>query len=160
MMNMCRPPLDRVLIQLPNWNEFVFAYLAVQKIGGIGVLLIDRLRQFGINNLVRLTGATSWIVPSRYRNTDYLPIINDVLETNRGLRNIITVREEGDAQAFQRLEKLIEGTQLTDTKLARLARRRPDPMDVAHMGTTGGTTGGQKNVPPTHNSLITDIASR
>src|SRR4030042_944860 len=81
MMNMGIRPLDRVLIQLPNWNEFVFAYFAVQKIGAIAVLLIDRLRQFGINNLVRLTGATSWMFPSRYRNNDYLPIINDVLET-------------------------------------------------------------------------------
>ena len=33
------------------------------------VLLIDRQRQLGINHLISLTGATSWIVPSRYKNT-------------------------------------------------------------------------------------------
>ena len=38
-------PLDRVLVQLPNWNEFVFAYFSLQKIGAIPVLLIDRYRQ-------------------------------------------------------------------------------------------------------------------
>jgi non-ribosomal peptide synthetase component E (peptide arylation enzyme) len=157
MMNLGIRPLDRVLIQLPNWNEFVFAYFAVQKIGAIAVLLIDRLRQFEINHLINLTGATSWIVPSRYKNTDYLPTIHDVLETHRGFRNVITVRGEGNAQAFPRLESLIEGSQLTEKNRTRLARRRPDPMDVAHMGTTGGTTGVPKIVPRTHNSLITGI---
>ena len=157
MMDLGIRPLDRVLIQLPNWNEFVFAYFAVQKIGAIAVLLIDRLRQFEINHLISLTGAISWIVPSRYNNTDYIPIIRDVLETSRGLRNVITVRGDGNAQAFPSLEKLIEGTPLTEKNRARLARRRPDPMDVAHMGTTGGTTGVPKIVPRTHNSLITGI---
>jgi len=45
-------PLDRVLVQLPNWNEFVFAYFALQKIGAIPVLLIDRYRQFEITRLI------------------------------------------------------------------------------------------------------------
>ena len=62
LMSLGIQTLDRVLIQLPNWNEFVFAYFAVQKIGAIPVLLIDRYRQFEINRLIRLTGATSWIV--------------------------------------------------------------------------------------------------
>ena len=48
--------LDRVLVQLPNWNEFVFAYFALQKIGAVPVLLIDRYRQFEINHLTNLTG--------------------------------------------------------------------------------------------------------
>jgi non-ribosomal peptide synthetase component E (peptide arylation enzyme) len=89
-------PLDRVLVQLPNWNEFVFAYFALQKIGAITVLLIDRYRQFEINHLIRLTGATSWIVPSRYKKTDYVPIINDVLKEHPELTNVIAVRGDGD----------------------------------------------------------------
>ena len=46
---------------------------------------------------------------------------------------------------------------MTEDNLARLASRRPDPMHVAHMGPTGGTTGAPKIVPRTHNSLITGI---
>ena len=38
--------------------------------------------------------------------------------------------------------------------MAALAQRRPDPMQVAHMGPTGGTTGLPKVVPRTHNDLI------
>jgi len=54
LMDLGIQPLERVLVQLPNWNEFVFAYFALQKIGAITVLLIDRYRQFEINHLVSL----------------------------------------------------------------------------------------------------------
>ncbi len=150
-------PLDRVLVQLPNWNEFVFAYFALQKIGAIPVLLIDRYRQFEINHLIGLSGATSWIVPSRYRKTDYIPIIDDVLKENPQLKHVIIVRGNKGQETFPSLERLIDRSELTEANLARLAGRRPDPMQVAHMGPTGGTTGAPKIVPRTHNSLITGI---
>ncbi|UCF86218.1 MAG: AMP-binding protein [Desulfobacteraceae bacterium] len=150
-------PLDRVLVQLPNWNEFVFAYFALQKIGAIPILLIDRYRQLEINNLIILTGATSWIVASRYKKTDYAPIINDILNENPEFKNVITVRGDRDHKPFSSLERLIEDAEMTEDNLARLTSRAPDPMQVAHMGPTGGTTGAPKIVPRTHNSLITGI---
>jgi 2,3-dihydroxybenzoate-AMP ligase/mycobactin salicyl-AMP ligase len=155
LMDLGIQPLDRVLVQLPNWNEFVFAYFALQKVGAITVLLIDRYRQFEIDRLISLTGATAWIVASRYEKTDYVPIINDVLKEHPELKHVIAVRGEGDQQPFSRLERLIEWAELTEDNLARLTERRPDPMQVAHMGPTGGTTGAPKIVPRTHNSLIT-----
>jgi len=155
MIDLGIQPLDRVLVQLPNWNEFVFAYFALQKIGAIPVLLIDRYRQLEINNLISLTGATSWIVASRYKKTDYVPIINDILKENPEFKNIITVRGERDHKPFSSLERLIEKAEMTEDNLARLTSRAPDPMQVAHMGPTGGTTGAPKIVPRTHNSLIT-----
>jgi len=150
-------PLDRVLVQLPNWNEFVFAYFALQKIGAITVLLIDRYRQFEITRLISLTGATSWIVASQYKNINYAPIVHDVVTEHPEVKNVITVRGDGDPKPFFSLEKLIEAADLRPENLARLAERRPDPMQVAHMGPTGGTTGAPKIVPRTHNSLINGI---
>lgn len=157
LMDLGIQPLDRVLVQLPNWNEFVYAYFALQKIGAITVLLIDRYREFEINRLVGLTGATSWIVPSRYKKTDYTPIIHDVLKESPGMQHVVTARGEEEQKPFHRLEALIEQAKLTDENLARLAARRPDPAQVAHMGPTGGTTGAPKIVPRTHNSLINGI---
>jgi 2,3-dihydroxybenzoate-AMP ligase len=157
LMDLGIQPLDRVLVQLPNWNEFVFAYFALQKIGAITVLLIDRYRQLEINNLIGLTGATSWIVASRYKKTDYVPIINDVLKEHPELVNVITVRGDRDQIPFSSLERLIQEAELTEDNLSQLAGRQPDPMQVAHMGPTGGTTGAPKIVPRTHNSLINGI---
>jgi 2,3-dihydroxybenzoate-AMP ligase/mycobactin salicyl-AMP ligase len=150
-------PKDRVLVQLPNWNEFVYAYFALQKIGAITVLLIDRYRQHEINHLVKLSGATSWVVPFKYKKYDFVPIIKDVLKENPGMKNVITVRGDVDEPGFSNLEKLIEKVELTDENLAKLVEARPDPMQVAHMGPTGGTTGLPKIVPRTHNSLVTGI---
>jgi 2,3-dihydroxybenzoate-AMP ligase len=156
LMDLGIQPLDRVLVQLPNWNEFVFAYFALQKIGAITVLLIDRYRQFEINHLISLTGATFWIVAEKYKKTDYLPIVEDVIKKHPQLKNIILARSEGHGP-FLSMEKLIHEVKLDMPNLQRLAQRRPDPMQVAHMGPTGGTTGAPKIVPRTHNSLITGI---
>ena len=38
-------PLDRVLLQLPNWAEFVYTYFALQKVGAIPILLLAKHRQ-------------------------------------------------------------------------------------------------------------------
>ena len=162
LMNLGIRPLDRVLVQLPNWNEFVFSYFALQKIGAIPVLLIDRHRQFEINRLAKLSGAKAWIVASRYKKTDYIPIIQDVIREHPELKTVVIVRGNKDEHPFSSLENLIADVTLNQTHLARLADLRPDPMQVAHMGPTGGTTGEPKIVPRTHNSLITgsDYCSR
>ena len=153
LMNMGIEPTERVLVQLPNWNEFVYVFFALQKIGAIDVLLIDRYRPHEINHLIRLTGAATWILPKKYQKTDYLPIIREVLKENPQMKNVILVRG-GEQKDYSSLEALIEDTELTEKNMAALAQRRPDPMQVAHMGPTGGTTGLPKVVPRTHNDLI------
>jgi non-ribosomal peptide synthetase component E (peptide arylation enzyme) len=127
---------ERVLVQLPNWSEFVYSYFALQKIGAIPVLLIDRYRPYEINHLFRLTGATSWVVPEKYRKTDYLPIIKDVLKNSPRVKHVILARG-GKHRHLLNLERMIEQAELKERDLGRLARRRPDPMQVAHMGPTG-----------------------
>jgi len=153
MMELGIKPLTRVLVQVPNWNEFVYGYIALQKIGAIPVLLIDRYRQLEINHLAQLTGATTWIVPERYKKIDYLPIIRDVLENNPAMVNIILARGAAHEGCLN-MEKLIDRAELSKDNLDQLADRRPDPDQVAHMGPTGGTTGLPKVAPRTHNSLL------
>lgn len=153
LMDLGIAPQERVLVQVPNWNEFVPAYFAVQKIGAIAVLLIDRYRPYEIGHLIQITGATGWIVPERYRKTDYLPIVEDVLREYPRMKNVILARSEGRG-AFPGMEGLIREAKRDRASLDRLAGRRPDPDQVAHMGPTGGTTGMPKVVPRTHNSLL------
>jgi 2,3-dihydroxybenzoate-AMP ligase/mycobactin salicyl-AMP ligase len=159
LMRLGIQPLDRVLIQLPNWNEFVFAFFACQKIGAITVLLIERYRQFEIDRLIKLTGATAWIVPKNTKKIDFMPIVNDVLHDHPEVNKIITVRASVDQPGFYSLETLIDESELTPENLAELVKRNPDPMQVAHMGPTGGTTGSPKIVPRLHNSLVCGVES-
>ena len=150
--------MDRVLVQLPNWNEFALAYFALQKIGAIPVLLIDRYRQYEISHLIKMSGAAHWIVPVTYKKYDYRPVIHDMLTRHDGLKNIVTVRGKIDVNRTCPLASLLPEADLSQKDRERLAAVRPDPMAVAHMGPTGGTTGLPKIVPRTHNSVLCSSA--
>jgi 2,3-dihydroxybenzoate-AMP ligase len=153
LMKLGISPLERVLVQLPNWSEVVPVYFALQKIGAIPVMVIDRYRQLEILQLADITGATAWIVPVRQRKVDYVPIIRDVLQQRPQIERVIMVRGELDEPGFWSLERLVAETEPTEADHAALAARKPDARQVAHMGPTGGTTGSPKIVPRTHNSL-------
>jgi 2,3-dihydroxybenzoate-AMP ligase/mycobactin salicyl-AMP ligase len=150
-------PTERVLIQLPNWNEFVVAYFACQKVGAIPVLLIERYRQFEIDRLATITGATAWIIPTHTHKVDFTPIIDGVRKRHPEIKNVITVRGKIDRPGFASLEDLIDANERTPDNLSLLAKHKPDPLQVAHMGPTGGTTGAPKIVPRTHNSLACGV---
>jgi len=147
---------DRVLLQFPNWSEFVYSYFALQKIGAITVLLIPRHSQAEINHLCHLTGATAWILPEQYHKISYAPIIDDVLQANPELKHVILVRRE-ESNRFPDLENLIQNAKLSQDSIRELANRRPDPMEIAHMGPTGGTTGLPKVAFRTHNDCVCDV---
>jgi len=153
LINMGLSSTDRVLLQLPNWNEFAAVFFGIQKAGAIDTLLIDRYRPYEIGHISRLSEATTWIVAEKYQKINYLPIIKEVLSENPEIKNVILVRGGSDSP-YLNLEKLVDGVRLTAENLDRLSRRRPDPMQVSHMGPTGGTTGMPKIVPRTHNDLI------
>ena len=146
-------PLDRAMVQLPNWHEFVFAYFALQKIGTIPILILPRHREYEINHIARLTEAVAWILPEKHKGTNYGPILQSVIKENHSLKYSIIVRGQGEAGSL-RLDALIDDLEPDEAALHRLARRRPDPMEVAHMGPTGGTTGIPKVVPRTHNDYL------
>lgn len=153
LMDLGIKPLDRVLLQLPNWHEFIVSYFALQKIGAIPVILIARYRQYEINHLAKLSGAIAWIVAETVKKTDFIPIIQDVLTENPGLQTTILVRGN-PRKPYHGFEGLIEKTQWSEANRDRLAARRPNSMQAAHMGPTGGTTGLPKIAPRTHNDFL------
>ena len=103
-----------------------------------------------------MSGANSWIVSERYHKVDYLPIIDDVLQRNPQIEHVVLVRSRRH-ESFVKFETLFENMDLTDDKLTLLADRSPNPMQVAHMGPTGGTTGLPKAAPRTHNDYLSRV---
>ena len=147
---------DFVLLQLPNWHEFIIAFYALQKAGAIVVLLIARHGLSEINYLCSLTEPVAWIGPDRYKNTDYMQLIKGVGESNRSLKHVLSVRAAANEGAIP-LESLIDRGPLSAAHLEALAARRPDPMEVSIILPTGGTTGQPKAVPRTHNDYIASV---
>jgi 2,3-dihydroxybenzoate-AMP ligase len=147
---------DFVLLQIPNWHEYIIAFYALQKIGAITVLLIARHGLAEIKHVCSLTHPVAWIGPDQYKKTEYLPMIQELIEDNKELKHLISVRAQ-ENKAFIPLEKLIDAGKLTPSSLAGLAARRPDPMEVSMILLTGGTTGLPKAVPRTHNDYIASV---
>ena len=147
---------DFVLVQLPNWNEFIFSYFALQKIGAIVVLLISRHGKAEISYLCQLTKPKAWIVPEKYGNIDYKPLIADIRRENTAMEHVILVRSK-ERQGFTGLEELIVRGELNEGAVRALEERRPDPMAVATITPTGGTTGLPKAVPRIHNDFIANV---
>jgi 2,3-dihydroxybenzoate-AMP ligase/mycobactin salicyl-AMP ligase len=147
---------DFVLLQIPNWHEYVIAFFAVQKIGAIAVLLLPRHTELEINHLSKLTKPKAWILPERYRRIDYLPIMEKVRQENPQLEHVISVRAEETIGSIS-LERLIEDARLAGNDLRELESTRPDPMALAQIMPTGGTTGLPKAAPRTHNSFLCNV---
>jgi 2,3-dihydroxybenzoate-AMP ligase/mycobactin salicyl-AMP ligase len=147
---------DFVMLQIPNWHEFIIAFFALQKIGAIVVLLVARHGISEVNYLAGLTRPVAWIGPDRYKNTDYLVMLKQTMAEQKELKHLISVRSP-DNKAFTPLEKLIEESELSQANLESLAARRPDPMEVSIILPTGGTTGAPKAVPRTHNDYIASV---
>ena len=148
---------DTVLLQLPNWAEYVYSYFALQKIGCIPVLLISGYKQLEVSHLGLLTESRAWIVPNQYRKIDYLSFIGEVRQKNPQLRQVISVRGEKGKEGFTAsLESLMErGATLADRH--EMIKRKPRATDVAHIIPSGGTTGLPKGIPRTHNDYICNV---
>ncbi|SPF40723.1 Peptide arylation enzyme [Syntrophobacter sp. SbD1] len=148
-------PGDRVLLQLPNWPEFVISYFALQKAGLVVVLLTVDHTAREIAHLARLTSPRGWILPRRYRKTDCVPLIGQVRAENPALETVILAGEGLDDCLD--LDALIEeGGRLEDLGLM-LEEVRPDPGDVCQILPSGGTTGLPKGAPRTHNDYICNV---
>jgi len=148
---------DSVLLQLPNWAEYVYSYFAIQKVGAIPIVLISGYKQLEVGHLARLTEAKAWIVPEAYRKIDYTSFIDNVKQINPQLEHIISVRATKGVKGFTaRLEDLMQQN-LNAENTGKLLRQRPEPTDVAHIIPSGGTTGLPKGIPRTHNDYLCNV---
>jgi 2,3-dihydroxybenzoate-AMP ligase/mycobactin salicyl-AMP ligase len=148
---------ESVLLQLPNWPEFIYSYFALQKIGAVPVLLIAGYGRMEVNHLCGLTEAAAWIVPQNYRNRDYMACIAAVREANPRLRHVVSARAERQDMNFSvSLEEMLARTMDANAE-TQIAERTPEPPDVAHILPSGGTTGLPKAIPRTHRDYLCNV---
>jgi len=147
---------DFVLLQIPNWAEFIISFFALQKAGARTVLLIARHGKSEISYLSELTQPKAWIVPETYGKINYEPLITDIRKEHACVQHVILVRAKRKA-GYENLEDLIQKGTRDQASLKRIEERRPDPMEVSLILPTGGSTGLPKAVPRTHNDFITNV---
>lgn len=156
---------DRVLLQIPNWPEFAYAYYGLHKIGAIPVMCIPRLSQREMEHFCEVTEAKAWIVPLRFEKIHYLPMVKSLRLQHPFLEHILLIESsertgeslpEGTLSFHDLLKKVDLGKYPRDY----LQSYRPDPDEICHLMPTGGSTGLPKIVRRTHNDFLCNVEYR
>ncbi len=149
-------PGDRVMLQLPNWPEFIIAHYALQKAGLVMVLLTVNHTAREIVHLATLTEPKGWILPADYREKNFLPIVRQVTEKLPGLDKVILAAEQAE-EGYLCFNDLMNCGADPDTISRALVQARPDPSDVCYLLPTGGTTNLPKCAVRTHNDYLCNV---
>jgi 2,3-dihydroxybenzoate-AMP ligase/mycobactin salicyl-AMP ligase len=159
--------LDRVLLQIPNWAEFVYAYYGLHKIGAIPVMCIPRFSQREVEHFCKMTEAKAWIVPLKFETIDYKPMIEAVRSRSSFLKHILVIDSSelnGESlpvpEGTLRFSSILSKVDLNKYPKDYLQSFKPDPEEICHLMPTGGTTGLPKLVPRTHNDWFCNIDFR
>lgn len=147
---------DRVLIQLPNWPEFVISYYALQKAGLVMVLLTVNHSAKEVVHLANLTQPKGWILPDCYRKMNYDPLIQQVKQETQALKRVLVVGQD-IPEGCDKFQDFMETTAGASKIKAVLEQARPDPGDVCQILPSGGTTGLPKGAVRTHSDYMCNI---
>src|SRR5229473_1422032 len=98
-------PLDRLVVQLPNRIQFVYLYLALQKIGAIPVMALPAHRYLEISQFVAIAGAIGCVMPGKHREFDFRELVRRIQNEQPQLKCGIVLGEAADG--FASLDELI-----------------------------------------------------
>jgi 2,3-dihydroxybenzoate-AMP ligase len=143
-------PLDRLIVQLPNKIQFVYLYLALQKIGALPVMALPAHRYLEISQFAAIAGAVACVMPDRHRDFDFRDLVRRVKAEQPSLKHGLVLGEAG--KGFHSLDDLIERKATRDA--AELSRIQLNPGEPALFLLSGGTTGVPKLIPRTHNDYV------
>jgi 2,3-dihydroxybenzoate-AMP ligase len=141
-------PRDRVVVQLPNTNEFACLYVALQRLGVIPIMALPLHRFREVEQFVRLSGARALFSPLAAKDADFREIFRRVADTQDSLEWHITL---GDQRSEFDLARLMEKEPVTTEAELFSLRADMDPEDPAVFQLSGGTTGIPKLIPRSHN---------
>ena len=143
-------PYDRIILQLPNEPEFVYAYFAAVKIGVIPILSLPAHREAEITFFAQFTGARAHVIPGRAGDFSHQNLSREVRRKTPDLEYTF-VSGTGTDDDFISLSALLQDRIEERVSPASLLQYRPDPMEPAIFQLSGGTTGVPKIIPRTHN---------
>jgi non-ribosomal peptide synthetase component E (peptide arylation enzyme) len=138
-------PQDRVLFQIRNCKELVFALISCLKIGVIPICTLAAHRQQEISYLGNHGGAKAHFVHADDPRFDMVAFARDMKLEIASLEHIVTVRG-GAGDGAVSFEELVEAEDATEAR-ALVSSIEQDPYQVVLFQLSGGTSGVPKIIP-------------
>jgi cyclohexanecarboxylate-CoA ligase/acyl-CoA synthetase len=83
---------DRVLAQLPNWNEFVVIYLAAVRAGAVLVPIMPIYRHDEVGYILERSGAKVAFTAGEFRGFDHLQMFRELRKASPDMEHLVVVR--------------------------------------------------------------------
>jgi fatty-acyl-CoA synthase len=146
-------PRERVGIWSPNNAEWVTLQYATAKIGAILVNINPAYRTSELAYALAQSEVSTLVLAPRFRQADYLAMLEEVADQLPGLRRRIVLGDEAPAGAL-RWSDLREAAVTVggdDLRARQAALQFDDPINIQY---TSGTTGFPKGATLSHHNLL------
>jgi cyclohexanecarboxylate-CoA ligase/acyl-CoA synthetase len=143
---------DRVVVQLPNWNEFAVTYAALARIGAVMVPMMTVYRHDEVAYIAGLTAARGIVTSGSFRKFDHLAMVREIRPQCPSLEFVLAVRTDpGPGElAYTELTRPEAGTEVP----AAVELGPPPSADDGHVCIfTSGTEARPKGCYHTFNTL-------
>lgn len=148
---------DRVALAAGNTYQWIVAYFAILRAGGVAVLLNTRWSAEEFAHALRVTGATVVLFEPRVRTRDIAAILTNATTQESTVDRLVSLAETGPPGAVL-LADIDAGP--GESVAAELDRRAAAvrPGDVAEMVFTSGSTGFPKAAVLRHDGVLANIS--
>ena len=144
---------DRIVIQLTNIPEFVFIYLALQKIGVIPVMCLAQHRYTEISQIAAKAKAVGYIIPGFANKFNYVELVDQVAAELPYMKyKMIAGLNQEIPEGYLYINDLLAVPAEGEDDPELLKKYLPDPHDVCILLLSGGTTGIPKLIPREYNA--------
>ena len=143
---------DRVLAQLPNWNEFVVIYLAAIRAGAVLVPIMPIYRHDEVGYILERSEAKIAFTAGEFRSFDHLQMFRELRRQSPALEALVVVRgAPGEGELS--LADLTQPHRAGDDFDESAAGRRPGADDGHVLIFTSGTESRPKGCFHTWNTI-------
>jgi len=147
-------PGDRLAVDLPNWPEWVVAFLAAAYRGVVLVPLDPSLTLHELKYQLRHAEVRAALVPEAYEGADFVELYDEVLPELPELRAIVLVGATDrwlDDRVYRYQDLVSKASPTTPMALGRVDATE-QPLAILY---TSGTMGKPKGVALSHRNILT-----